>query len=219
LASFSLIGLCGRTGQFGAVVASAGIAEAGRVGVCQPGVGAALSQHRTDPRLSRRAIALLQDGCSADETADAIQASSEHREWRQIAVLDATGRTAARTGKIVRAALSEVPADGMCAIGCGLVRTRVIASMAHSFQANTEIPLGERLMRTLEAGEEAGGLDPAARSAALLVVDRLPFPLIDLRIDWHDRPVHALRELWERFAPLSGDYAAGALDPRHARVL
>ena len=45
-------------------------------------------------------------------------------------------------------------------------------------------PLADRLLAGLVAGERAGGEQgDGLRSAALLIVEREPFPLVDLRVD------------------------------------
>ena len=56
------------------------------------------------------------------------------------------------------------------------------------------------------------------RSAHLLVVGRESFPLIDLRVDWHDAPIAELRALWGLYAPQSDDYLLRALDPDNPRI-
>jgi uncharacterized Ntn-hydrolase superfamily protein len=47
----------------------------------------------------------------------------------------------------------------------------------------------------------------------LLVVETESFPLVDLRVDWHDQPVAELRALWNRYAPDMGTFMLRALDP------
>ena len=54
------------------------------------------------------------------------------------------------------------------------------------------------------------------RSAGLYVVDRQAWPIADLRVDWHDQPIAALRELWTLYAPQMADYLTRALDPTAA---
>ena len=60
--------------------------------------------------------------------------------------------------------------------------------------------LGRRLMQALQAGESAGGdrRSPHATSAALQVSGEAAFPLLDLRIDYHDNAVAELSALYER---------------------
>jgi uncharacterized Ntn-hydrolase superfamily protein len=50
----------------------------------------------------------------------------------------------------------------------------------------------------------------------MLVADRVEWPVVDLRVDWDDRPVDALAELWERWKPQIADYVTRALDPAAA---
>ena len=217
--TFSLIGRCPRTGQIGAVVSTSSIAVGARVTYCSAGVGAVLTQHRTDPRLGPRGIALLRSGCSAQRTVDSLVASTQHAPWRQIAVLDAEGNTAAYSGARTRPEMSEAASHDACAIGNILANVRVPAAMLLAFQSDPAAPLAERLMHALEEGLAAGGESGPVRSAHLLVVERESFPLVDLRVDWHDQPIAELRALWSRYAPQSSEYLLRAIDPDHPAIL
>jgi uncharacterized Ntn-hydrolase superfamily protein len=216
--TFSLIGRCPRTRQFGAAVATSSIAVGARVAWCAAGVGAVLTQHRTDPRLGPRGLALLRSGCSAQQTANALVASTQHADWRQIAVLDAAGHIAAYSGARTKPEMGVASAQDVCAIGNILANARVPAEMLHAFQSDATPPLAERLMSALEQGLAAGGEHGPVRSAHLLVVERESFPLVDLRVDWHDTPIAELRSLWQRYAPQSGDYVRRALDPDNPSI-
>jgi uncharacterized Ntn-hydrolase superfamily protein len=211
--TFSILGRCPRTGQFGAAVATSSIAVGSRVAFCAAGVGGVLTQHRTDPRLGPRGLDLLRSGCSAQQAVDALAASTPHAQWRQLAVLDAAGRTAAFSGARTRPEMSEAGAENAIAIGNILATARVAPAMLVGFQADAVAPLAERLMQALEAGLAAGGESQPVRSAHLLVVDREVFPLVDLRVDWDDAPVERLRSLWQRYAPDMGAYVLRALEP------
>jgi uncharacterized Ntn-hydrolase superfamily protein len=211
--TFSLVGRCPRSGQIGIAVATSSIAVGARCSYGAAGVGAVLTQHRTDPRLGPRGIALLRSGCSAQETLDALVASTPHAQWRQLAVLDAGGNTAAYSGTRVKPEMSAAPAQDACAIGNILSSALVPPAMLRAFQAEPSAPLAERLLRALEEGLAAGGEPVPVRSAHLLVMERESFPLIDLRVDWHDTPIAELRMLWQLYAPQSHDYLVRALDP------
>ena len=211
--TFSLVGRCPRTGQIGAAVATSSIAVGARVAYCAAGVGAVLTQHRTDPRLGPRGLALLHSGCSAQEALDALVASTPLAHWRQLAVLDAAGNTAAFSGARVKPELSAAPARDVCALGNILANALVPPAMLRAFQADPSAPLAERLLHALEEGLAAGGEPVPVRSAHLLLVERESFPLVDLRVDWHDTPIAELRALWQLYAPQSSDYLLRALDP------
>jgi uncharacterized Ntn-hydrolase superfamily protein len=217
--TFSLVGRCARSGQLGAAVATSSIAVGARCTYCEAGVGAVLTQHRTDPRLGPRGLALLRSGCSAQETLDALVASTRHAQWRQLAVLDAAGNTAAYSGTRTKPEMSAAPGQDVCAIGNILATARVPAAMLRAFQADAPAPLAERLLRALEGGLAAGGEHVPVRSAHLLVVEHESFPLIDLRVDWHDTPIAELRALWQRYEPESNAYLLRALDPENPAIL
>jgi uncharacterized Ntn-hydrolase superfamily protein len=217
--TFSLIGRCARTGQIGAAVTTSSIAVGARCTFAAAGVGAVLTQHRTDPRLGPRGIELLRSGCSAQETLDALVASTPLARWRQLAVLDAAGNTAAYSGARTKPEMSEAPGQDVCAIGNILANARVPAAMLRAFQADPSALLAERLLYALEEGLAAGGENGPVRSAHLLVVERESFPLVDLRVDWHDTPIAELRSLWNRYAPQCNDYLIRALDPDDTTVV
>jgi uncharacterized Ntn-hydrolase superfamily protein len=73
--------------------------------------------------------------------------------------------------------------------------------------------LGERLIAALEAGLAAGGEISPVRSAGLLVAESAPWPVTDLRVDWHDDPVGELAGLWRRWQPQADGYVQRALHP------
>jgi len=215
--TFSIAGRCARTGEFGAAVSTSSIAVGSRVPFARAGVGTVLTQHRTDPRLGSRGLDLLQSGCSAAATVDALVASTEHISWRQLAVIDAAGRTAAFSGKLVKPHRGEVQGRDCVAVGNILANDRVVPAMVAAFEAAPQERLAERLLRGLEAGLEAGGERGPVRSAVLVTVHRERFPLVDLRIDWADAPIAKLRALWNEYLPSIDEFVIRAVDPDRAK--
>ena len=88
--------------------------------------------------------------------------------------------------------------------------------MLAAFAESAGEHLVERLVQALEAGLSAGGEEGPVRSAGLVVCDRVEWPIADLRVDWHDEPVPALRAVWEVWRPQMDDYVTRALDPSAA---
>jgi uncharacterized Ntn-hydrolase superfamily protein len=217
--TFSLLGRCARTGQFGAAVTTSSIAVGTRVPFLAAGIGGVLTQHRTDPRLGPRGLDLLRSGCTAAETVAALVASTPHHRWRQVAVMDAAGRTAHVDGEHVKPARSVAHAPDVVALGNILANEGVAPAMAAAFLEAPDQALAERLMRALEAGEAAGGEHGDVTSACLVVVDRECFPLVDLRVDLDPLPLPALRRLWEAYVPLADGFVRRALDPDDAPVI
>jgi uncharacterized Ntn-hydrolase superfamily protein len=217
--TFSLIGRCARTGQFGAAATTSSLAVGARVHAVAPGVGAVLTQHRTDPRLGPRGIGLLRSGCSAAETVAALVASTPDHGWRQLAAIDREGRTAHFHGAHVKREFGAAHGADVVAIGNILSSAQVPDAMAAAFAADPSLPLAERLLRGLEAGEAAGGEHGEVRSASLLVFGDHDFALVDLRADGHVAPIPALRALWTEYAPLVDAYVVRVLNPDTAIAL
>ena len=214
--TFSIAARCARTGAFGLSISTSNIAVGSRCPFAKAGVGAVLTQHRTDPRLGPRGIGLLQSGCTAREAIDALVASTPHIGWRQLAAIDARGRTATYAGQRITSIRNEVEGKDCVAIGNIIANAEVPVAMARAFEREPAQPLAERLMRALEAGLAAGGEVGPVRSAALLVVHEHDFPLVDLRVDADDRPVSTLRALWQEYIPWLDAFVIRAVDPDRA---
>ena len=73
----------------------------------------------------------------------------------------------------------------------------VIATMAGAFEAATEEPLAERLVRALEAGQEAGGDKRGARAPWCTWWRASPTRTWTCRVDEHSDPVAELRRIYE----------------------
>lgn len=214
--TFSMLARCERTGQFGAIVTTSSIAVGTRCPFARAGVGAALTQHRTDPRLGPRLLNLLASGAGAQPAMDHLVADTPDRDWRQLAVIDSTGATASFTGARVRATVSVAEGPGCAALGNILRSAAVAPAMVACFAEDPTLPLAERLVRALLAGEAAGGETASVRSAALLVMHSEPFPYVDLRVDDHATPLDELARLWTLYAPLAEDYVLRAVAPERA---
>jgi uncharacterized Ntn-hydrolase superfamily protein len=211
--TFSLVGRCARTGMLGAAVTTSAIGVGARCPFARAGVGAVLTQHRTDPRLGPLALDLLAHGFTAEQTLAAIAAATPHRDWRQLAVLDASGGSATFSGAHVRPERSEARGTD-CAAIANIVRSAAIpAEMVAAFEKAPDRPLPDRLLAGLMAGQSAGGEFRPVVSAALLIVHRESFPYVDLRVDQHDQPIEALARLWDAYRAEADPYVQRAVDP------
>jgi uncharacterized Ntn-hydrolase superfamily protein len=216
--TFSIMARCVRTGAIGIASTTGGIAVGARVAFIEHGVGALLTQHRTDPRLGPRGLALLGAGCNARYAVAGLAASIPPGEarWRQLAAMDGTGATAFFHGDSVKPARGAVQVENAIALGNVLAGESVLQAMATAFTTAPQLPLGERLLVALEAGLAAGGEGGPLVSACLKVAHEPGFARIDLRIDRDPQPVSALRLLWQAYAPHADEYARRALDPEGA---
>lgn len=215
--TFSIAGHCARTGQFGVALATSSIGAGGRCPHLRPGVGAVLTQARTDPRLGPRGLDLLSAGCTARQAIDGVVASTPNAGWRQLAAVTASGDVACWTGAEVARPADGMTLDGAAVVGNWVRSEEVIGAIAEGFATDRMAELAERMIQALEAGEAAGGeLDPL-QSAAVAVCDpAYGFAVVDLRVDLSSRPIPDLRIAWERWRPIMEGYLQRAVDPANA---
>jgi uncharacterized Ntn-hydrolase superfamily protein len=199
--------------MLGAVVTTSSMSVGSRCLWAEPGVGAVLTQHRTDPRLGPKILARLRKGEAPDAIVSDIGKNEPNIGWRQLAVMAASGKAAFFHGaKILSTKNGKVGRDCV-AIGNIIRNTKVVDDMIAAFEGSEDQPLAERLMRGIEAGQAAGGEWKQVKSAGLLVVDKESFPFVDLRVDLDPQPLVQLRYLWEMYQPSAELYVVRAVDP------
>ena len=215
--TFSLAGRCARTGMFGAVVSSSSPAVAARCIFARAGVGAACSQNVTDPRLGPRLLDLLAGGVDARSAMNEVVAEAPYIEYRQLCLVDSSGRGAAYSGAKALGRHSTLVGTDCVSAGNLLASDDVPGAMVAAFEARPGDHLGDRLIAALQAAVAAGGENGPVHSAGLVLVDRVPWNVADLRVDWaEDDPVSELAALWEIYRPQVDDYVQRALDPSKA---
>lgn len=72
------------------------------------------------------------------------------------------------------------------------------------------------MIKALQAGLAAGGEEDPVRSVGVLVVDKQPWPIVDLRVDWHDHPLTEIETVWQAYEPQIQPYIDRALYPAGA---
>lgn len=213
--TFSIIARCPASGQFGAAVASSSPAVASRCIRARQGVGAAVSQCITDPKLGPMLLDLMAQGHTPQAAINALQGEA-FIEYRQLMAIDAHHPAVIFTGAAALGTLSSASGQDAACAGNMLAARDVPQAMLAAFE-HTQGSLAERLMQALIAGEQAGGEEGPVHSAGLLVYGEVSWPMIDLRMDWvEDDPIAALAAAWTVYAPQVQDYLTRARDPRAA---
>jgi uncharacterized Ntn-hydrolase superfamily protein len=211
--TFSLAGRCERTGAVGAVIASASMAVAARCVAVRAGVGAVCSQSTTDPRLREALLSAMADGAAAADALAAVVGGGPDVAYRQLVAVDAGGGSAAWSGELALGEAADVFGADAAAAGNLLADPGVPAAMLAAFTGRAGDSLGDRLIAALQAGLAAGGEVSPVRSAGMVIAEAVPWPVTDLRVDWHDDPVGQLAGLWRLWQPQAAAYVGRALRP------
>ena len=214
--TFSIAARCPETGMFGVAVSSSSPAVAARCAYARAGVGAVLSQNITDPRLGERLLDLMALGAGAEEALAIVQSTAENIQFRQLLAVDKSGGAAVYTGSEALGKRGSAQGLGVASGGNLLADNTIPETIVSAFLAS-EGYLGDRLLVAMQAAVAAGGEEGPLHSAGMKLVQDVPWPVADLRVDWtEDCPVAELASLWELYKPQLADYVTRALAPAAA---
>ena len=210
--TFSIIARCNKTGQFGGAISSSSPAVAARCIQAKAGVGVATSQNITDPYLANILLDMTKYDLAPEESIAELVKNTDFIEYRQLTVINSDEKPAAFSGKHTLGVHSQCVGEHAVGAGNLLANEYVPKAMVDAFQ-QADGSLAERLLFALQAGLEAGGEAGPVYSAGVLVVDKLEWPVINLRVDWSDTPIEDLYQLWKVYEPQVEDYVVRALNP------
>ena len=210
--TFSIIARCNKTGQFGGAICSSSPAVAARCIQAKAGVGVATSQNITDPYLANILLDMTKYDLAPEDSIAELVKNTDFIEYRQLSVINSDEQPAAFSGKYTLGVHSQCIGEHAVGAGNLLENEDVPKAMVNAF-AESAGSLAERLMVALKAGLAQGGEAGPVHSAGLLVVDKLEWPVINLRVDWSDTPIEDLYQLWKVYEPQVEDYVVRALNP------
>lgn len=214
--TISIVGFCPKSDQLGIAISSSSIAVGARCPWLLAGVGAVSSQNITLPSLGNSVLEQLAKGLSPNDALKAALATDKFSTYRQVTVMNATGESACFSGAKTLGIHNMEEGKSCVVAGNMLANQSVINAMVSDFEGSSGT-LPERLINALAAGVTAGGEAGPVHSAAVKIVDKCSWPVVDLRLDWTEgNPIDELLTLWKDYEPQMQDYVTRALDPREA---
>ena len=202
--------------MFGVAIASSSPAVAARCSYARAGVGAVASQNVTDPSLGPLGLDLMAQGLGARDALEALRGQGTFMDYRQVLMVDSVGQTAIHSGPNAlgvwaEAQVANVASGGNLLRGAGVPQAIVdgfLTSHGH---------LGDRLIAAMRAGLAAGGEAGPVHSAGMKLMDKVSWPVADLRCDWTENcPIEAVATAWGIYKPQLDAYIQRAMDPRAA---
>jgi uncharacterized Ntn-hydrolase superfamily protein len=188
--------------EWGVAVASRFLAIGALSAWAEAEVGAVATQSWIKASYGADGLRLLAEGASAPEALERLVADDDSREQRQVGIVDRESRTATYTGSGCVDWAGDRRGPGYAAQGNMLVSGETLSALAETFEADSALPLAERLLAALAAGQAAGGDRRGQQAAALRVVRQGggyggADVLVDLRVDDHAEPVRELQRLFD----------------------
>ena len=192
-------------GTLGVAIASKFFAVGALCVHTQRSVGAVSTQALMNPLLGPLGLKLMQSGMTSHQVMHDLLQTDAGYDQRQVHVLPLQGEAVAHTGKACIDWCGHVSGPNFSIAGNMLAGPQVLAETARVFEATEGMPLAERLILAMQAGEEAGGDKRGKQSAALRIHADEDYLQLDLRVDDHEEPLWELRRLYdkslERFQP------------------
>ena len=177
-------------GRFGVVIASRFFAAGALCVHMRRGVGALATQALMNPLYGAAGLDLLSDGRSAADVVRTLVAADAGRD--------------------------HLLFENFSVAGNMLAGPQVIEATAQAYRDADGLPLAERLLAALAAGEAAGGDKRGKQAAALRIHADEDHPQLDLRVDDHTEPIIELQRLYrvslQRYQPFMA-CLAGRFDP------
>jgi uncharacterized Ntn-hydrolase superfamily protein len=199
--TYSIVARDPKTGEMGVGVQSHYFSVGSIVSWGESGVGVVATQSLVNASFGLRGLELLKQGKSPKEALDLLISEDEGRNVRQVAILDAQGRVAAHTGSKCIKHAGHIEGDNFSVQANMMLSDKVWSTMAKSFESSVNLPLAERIVKTMEAAETTGGDIRGKQSAAILIVggkvakNKWEDKIIDLRVEDHEQPVKELSRL------------------------
>jgi uncharacterized Ntn-hydrolase superfamily protein len=204
--TFSICAIDPATGECGVAVTTR-VPFVGRaVPWVEAGVGGVATQSWTVVEYGRRGLELMKQGVAPQEAIERMLAEDEGREQRQLGLINMKGESAAFTGKECGEWAGGRQGKNYTVQANIMVGPEVVQAVADSFESTegTGMPLAERMILALEAGQKQGGDKRWGlfQSAAIKIADpRNPgragdFISLAIEVGEHPTPVAEMKRIY-----------------------
>ena len=192
-------------GTFGVAIASRFFAVGALCVHTQRGVGAVSTQALMNPLLGPLGLQGMHQGTAPALVLQQMLSTDEGRDQRQVHMLPAHGAPVAHTGASCIDWCGHLAGEDFSVAGNMLAGPQVLQETARAFMAAQGLPLAQRLILGMQAGERVGGDKRGKQSAALCIHADEDYLQLDIRVDDHEEPLLELQRLYdkslERFQP------------------
>jgi len=199
--TYSIVARDANTGEMAVGVQSHWFSVGTLVSWGKSGVGVVATQSFVNPAYGPNGLKLMEEGKSAEEALKILTVDDKGRDFRQVALLDVNGNVQGYTGKKCISSAGHLTGENYSVQANMMLNDKVVPAMAKAFEENADLPLAERILKVLQAAQEAGGDIRGKQSAVLLVVgpkavkDPWLDKKVDIRVDDFAEPIKELERL------------------------
>ena len=193
--TWSIIAREPATGVMGLALATRFFAAGALVPHTANDAGIVATQALVNPTYGARGLDMLRAGKAPAEIVAALAGPDQGRAARQVHLMALDGSAAAYTGDGCVEWAGARSGQALSVAGNMLAGPQVVDATYDTFRARADLPLVERLIAALRAGEAAGGDKRGKQSACLVIQDARPYRWLDLRVDDHPDPLAELERL------------------------
>lgn len=196
--TFSIVAYDSIAQEWGIAVATDNIYVGNSTIYIKPGVGAFSVIAETEPMYGLNGLAQLEAGSTIQDAILFSKNQDSQNHYRQVSGINAQGEGYAFTGDALanwKGVSTHFLGDQFVVMGNQL-EPKVLERMAQTFQ-DSRGPLAKRLLKSLLAGQAAGGQVSGKQSAALVVKgsNNEWYNQVDLRVDHSKTPFQDLQQL------------------------
>lgn len=213
--TFSIVAYDPETGDLGVAVQSKFLGVGSVVPWAKAGVGAIATQSYANTQYGPKGLSLLANGATPEDAVKILTKNDPNKERRQLGIVNATGASAAWTGKECHSYAGHSEGKNFSVQGNLLASEKVIEYMEKEYLKtsdanNRKYSFPQRLINALKGAQSQGGDKRGKQSAALLVVRKkggyagFNDRFVDIRVDDHENPIVELERilrLHEKFYP------------------
>lgn len=198
--TYSIVALDQNTGELGVAIQSHYFSVGSVAPSAAAGVGVSVIQSFPKIAYGSAGTDLMSAGLSAPEALEKFIEHDTAPDYRQVAMVDASGRVAVHTGRCCVAAAGHRTGKHYACQANMMRNATVWGAMGEAYEGTGGV-LSARLLAALHAAEDAGGDLRGRQSAALIIVrgestgSVLEDRILDLRVEDHPEPLQELDRL------------------------
>lgn len=221
--TFSIVARDKTTGEIAVAGTTNWFAYGKKVPYAKAGIGAVATQAATHIPYAIDGLKLLKTKTAKETLHSLMKHDPDIKGEYQVLIIDNKGNTAGHTGENNLFFADHLTENNVAFAGNYLANNNVLVAMQKYYHTAKE-PFGLKIIKTLQAGQKAGGDIRGKKSAALKVVKKdtstqvWADTLLDLQIDDHATPLKELERLYFVAESFNAMNNAAATENYHKRI-